>query len=290
MKSLPLEVWDDQQVQVCSGFAELFRAARLTTYEALWTISGTTAKNLRSDRVTLRFELTDAAGQTHGFYLKRFAPQPFRERLRCWLRWTWPIWGARPEWNALYRFHELGLPTMTPVLVGERAGCSVLVTAALENCDKLSAFWSAGLNQAESTQPEVSQARSVLQPPEFRPLSRTDRGVLKQIAHLTARMHGAGLHHQDFYLGHWLLQRGPSPQLFLIDLGRVRQTTRLSRRWIVKDLAQLNFSAQGGSRLTRLRFMRGYLGRPLTAADLPLLRQIERKTRRIARHSLRHRL
>ena len=35
---------------------------------------------------------------------------------------------------------------------------------------------------------------------------------------------------------------------------------RLARRWIVKDLAQLNYSASGVSASDRLRFLTAYLG------------------------------
>ncbi|MGH7201974.1 MAG: lipopolysaccharide kinase InaA family protein, partial [Planctomycetaceae bacterium] len=80
------------------------------------------------------------------------------------------------------------------------------------------------------------------------------------------------------------------PALHVIDLGRARRRRRLSRRWIVKDLAQLNYSAAGVTRADRLRFVRAYLGRPIREDDRRLLARIGRKTRAIARHSRKNRL
>jgi hypothetical protein len=78
--------------------------------------------------------------------------------------------------------------------------------------------------------------------------------------------------------------------LFVIDLGRVRRRRRLGRRWIVKDLAQLNFSAPWLSQQDRTQFLTTYLGRPLSATDRPLIRRIERKTAAIARHTRKNHL
>jgi hypothetical protein len=104
-------------------------------------------------------------------------------------------------------------------------------------------------------------------------------------------MHGHGLHHQDFYLNH-LLCRGDLAGLDLrvIDLGRVRQHARLSHRWVVKDLAQLDFSARRLSCRDRLRFLRLYLGRPFRPADRRLVRQIVLKSWWIAAHTAKNNL
>ena len=97
-------------------------------------------------------------------------------------------------------------------------------------------------------------------------------------------MHGAGLHHQDFYLGHLMLSQSQSDLIYVIDLGRVQKHARLSRRWIVKDLAQLDFSASA-TPVERLRFLREYLGRRLTSEDRSLVADIQAKAAAIARHS-----
>ena len=69
---------------------------------------------------------------------------------------------------------------------------------------------------------------------------RRFRDVLKPTASVAARLHGAGLHHRDLYLCHFLMAKRT---VCLIDAARVRPLPWLTRRrWIVKDLAQFRFS------------------------------------------------
>ncbi|HUQ70642.1 MAG TPA: lipopolysaccharide kinase InaA family protein, partial [Planctomycetaceae bacterium] len=136
-----------------------------------------------------------------------------------------------------------------------------LITAALEQCHKLS--------ECEADQP-----------PDQR------RDVVTDVADIARRMHDAGLHHQDFYLGHLMRPDDDRGRIHVIDLGRAQTHVRwTARRWIVKDLAQLNYSAKTATATERLRFLRAYLGRSLSDADKSLVASILRKTERIARHS-----
>jgi heptose I phosphotransferase len=78
------------------------------------------------------------------------------------------------------------------------------------------------------------------------------------------------VNHRDFYICHFLLHvdSPPAPaalRLSLIDLHRAQVRARTPRRWRDKDLAALYFSALaiGLTRRDKLRFVRGYFGRPL---------------------------
>ncbi|MDX1764417.1 MAG: lipopolysaccharide kinase InaA family protein, partial [bacterium] len=119
---------------------------------------------------------------------------------------------------------------------------------------------------------------------------RHKREIIYAVARLARKLHAAGLHHQDFYLGHILIAPLPEGQfaLYLIDLQRLKSPKELPTSRIVKDLAQLHFSATGAgcfTRTDRLRFMKAYLKRErLTEADLALVRKIEDKSGRIGRH------
>jgi len=90
------------------------------------------------------------------------------------------------------------------------------------------------------------------------------------------------------YLSHFYL--GPAGTLYLIDLQRVGRRARVPGRYRVKDLGQLNYSADftgGVSRTDRMRFFLAYLGKShLSSADKALVRKIMNKTRRIARHDV----
>lgn len=283
MSGFELETWDEGKLVVNHAFADLLRRQHWTTFEAIWsqTAAGSVAKNVRSDRVTLRFTLEEA-GRERTFYIKRHGRSSLKEYLKPLVRLRWPILGARNEWNALLAFHKAGLPTMTPVALGQSGVHSFLITEALENCTKLSELevsWDQRPGPAEATVPDCTE------PGLLR------RSVVERVARVAQRMHSAGLHHQDFYLGHLLLPNravqgeAPVDRIYVIDLGRVRQQRPLSRRWIVKDLAQLNYSARQASLADRVRFLREYLGHKIGPDDRKLIVRIAAKTAAIARHS-----
>lgn len=271
MTQFELEHLDHDRLVVNRDFAAALRAHRLDTFDALWNhTGGTIAKNLLKERTTTRLALP-CEGKEQVFFLKRHTRPPFKEYVKPLLRLTWPILGARNEWNAILKFHEAGIPTMTPAALGESGGRSLLLTAAIEGCRKLS---------------QMTLDRRI-----DAPHSASTRPVIHAVARAARTMHAHGLHHQDFYLGHLMVPEAGEPDpLYVIDLGRVRHAARLSQRWVVKDLAQLNYSAKDATRSERLRFVREYLGRPLTEADRPLLRRIARKSERIARHSQKNKL
>jgi len=271
VKNLAFDIWDAGHLTVLSHRAALFRQAGWTSFEAVWeaTNQAAVAKGLRAERMTLQFSLPDpATGEARDFFIKRHQKSPWKEYFKSWSRLRWPILGARPEWQAIRDFHDCDLPTMTPVMLGEQGDRSFLITDALTGCQKLS---DPRFGLAESP-PLQSQS----------PISSDE--LAGQVAQLTRRMHQHGLHHQDYYLGH-LMRQERDGQLFVIDLGRARRLRKLSRHWIVKDLAQLNYSAKLVHSAGRLRFLREYLGRPLQAADHSLIRAILTKTKSIARHS-----
>jgi heptose I phosphotransferase len=242
------------------------------TFEGVWEASRTAAvaKQLRDDRVTVRLEVHDPlTGQQHAVYVKRHTRPPARDLVKDWIRLRRPLVGARPEWEALQQFHQAGLPTMEPILLGERGGSSLLMTRALDGCEKLSAprF---GLSQPGISSPERER-------------------LLAELPVLTQSMHRSGLHHQDYYLGH-LFRRRDDGRLFIIDLGRARRLVPLSRHWIVKDLAQLRFSAGGVTDDEWGEFLTAYLGHETDDSRGALERAIDRKVLTIARHSAKHRL
>ena len=271
MTRFELETWDSGKLIVNHSFAELLRRHDWQTFATIWsrTADAAIAKKLRTDRITLRFTLDDN-GVQRPFYIKRHGRSSWKEYLKPLLRLTWPILGARNEWNAILDFHDIGLPTMTPVAFGEAGSDSFLITESLENCDKLSVVL------AKSTQTSFGDG--------------AHRQITRNVANLARTMHNAGHHHQDFYLGHLMQSQKTPAMIYIIDLGRVQKQIPLSQRWIVKDLAQLNFSASTVPMFERLRFLRDYLGRPLTKSDKHLMACIQAKTNAIARHSRKNQL
>jgi heptose I phosphotransferase len=269
VKSFAFDVWDSGRLTVNREFAPLLKQHSLTTFAAIADYSGgQVAKNVLRERTTTRLDLADNDGSTRTLYLKRHLRPGWFELVKPLLRFTLPIIGARNEWEAILRFHEVGIPTMIPVALGENGDRSFLMTEAIEGRLKLTAWMDShkgGLHNGELA---------------------TLRKIAVGVADVARTMHSAGMHHQDFYLTHLMMpQTGTPAPIHVLDLGRVRYQRRLARRWIVKDLAQLNYSAASVAASERLRFLAHYLGRELMRSDRALVSRIVSKSQAIARHS-----
>jgi heptose I phosphotransferase len=285
VKSFELETWDDGRLIVNAAFAEMLKHHALTTFSSLMQLEGgQVAKDLLKQRITSRFELTNPGGPSQCFYIKRHGPSPWKEYLKPWIRLRRPILGAANEWNAILRFHEVGIPTMTPVAFGQSGRHSFLVTKAIERCIKLSDWVESRFPEDPSHWPNKTEDV----PPYL--LAET-HALASRVAEIARTLHGSGMHHQDFYLTHLLVpQSNIHGQMYLIDLGRVRQHQRLRPHWIVKDLAQLHYSSRRLPKDTWQRFLHGYFQRSLNSRDDALIRRITKKSKAIARHSSKNQL
>lgn len=108
--------------------------------------------------------------------------------------------------------------------------------------------------------------------------------LARDLGRFVARLHDAGLCHRDLYVDHVLIHDG---SVRLIDVGRVREFRR--RRWIVKDLGGLLYSAwrEGIPSSSPRAFLASYLAASTrTWNRRQLLRSIQRKARGYRRRSL----
>lgn len=274
MTQFAFERWDESRLIVNRDYLSLLRTHKLDNFETFMRSDlGNVAKHQRLERSTYRLLLEENTGRPIELYIKQHRAAPWKEYIKPWLRLRRPILGARHEWDAIGHFHRAGIPTMVPVAVGEWRGESFLVTRGIEQCCKVSDWMDARYGLVPQTPADDSETLS----------------LLHRIADLARRMHQAGLHHQDFYLNHLLMRTGhPRYDLYIIDLGRACRRERLSQYWIVKDLAQLFYSARMLPRWMRLHFLEHYFNRSLTREDSRLLGRIESKMARIARHGRKH--
>jgi heptose I phosphotransferase len=267
---LCFETWDAGRLQINRQFGDVLKANGLTTFAALFGLAGGEVVRAIDNRHTTRVVLP-SDGQEQAFYLKRHDPARLLDRIRPLFHLSLPILGARHEWHAILRFHAAGIPTMTPVAFGEFQSKSLVMTCDLGTDLSL-------LDWLNNPQPAGCGASAEH--------SRLAREMTRRVARIARQMHDRGLHHQDFYLNHLLCCGDPAGlDIRVIDLGRVRSRPRLSQRWIIKDLAQLDFSARRLACSHRLRFLRLYLGRPFRPADRWMIRQIVLKSRHIAAHT-----
>ncbi|NQZ57547.1 MAG: hypothetical protein HRT88_08780 [Lentisphaeraceae bacterium] len=115
------------------------------------------------------------------------------------------------------------------------------------------------------------------------------RRLISQLAQSSAKFHNLGFNHRDFYLCHTFIKEDGADFLFhLIDLQRVQKRKLLRYRWLVKDLAQMNYSAPTGvSNTDRLRFYFDYSGiKTLSKKDKKFIAVIWHKVMRLRKREL----
>ena len=247
---------------------ELFACHGLASFADFMAFADGTRICHKRGRSVVRLELDGRA-----FYLKRNRLHP-TETWKALSRLRWPQLGARHEWDNILAVQAAGIPTVTPVAVGERSRFGVetvsfTVTEELYGAEPLNVVW-----------------RRDFAVPRSRGQIREKNQLVKSVATLARRFHAGGMNHQDFYLNHFFL--GADGTLYLLDLQRVQRRSRTARRYIIKDLAQLNYSTRvygSFSNADRLRFFKEYLdGGSLGADARRLIHNIQDKTERIARH------
>lgn len=223
-------------------------------------------------RRTLRFE---QAGRP--YFLKLHWGVGWGEIIKNLITLKRPVLGARNEWEAIDRLRALGIETMEMVGYGEAGRNparqrSFVITRELEGTISLEDYCAEWRER-----PPVPTAKWAL---------------IRRVAEMTAALHSNGLNHRDLYICHFLLQqpwRGADDplRLYLIDLHRVQQRAAVPRRWLVKDLGALFYSALhiGLTRRDLFRFVRWYTGEPLRSSlerEAGLWQDVVARARRLA--------
>jgi len=212
-------------------------------------------QGLESWRQRWRVALTGPTTEGGTYYLKRFKHPPARRQIERWRAGHWRQSTAGVEWDNARRLAGAGIPAAQAVAFGqEMIGPWEVRSFVLlrEVPGEALERWVPAHLPADDTEIDRRRRRA-----------RVDR-----LARLVAAFHGAGFVHRDLYLSHVFIQPAstgdddkPDKDSFcLIDLQRVFCPTWRRRRWAVKDLAALNFSAPAEqiSRPERLRFLCRY--------------------------------
>jgi heptose I phosphotransferase len=274
-----ITVSDRGRLEVNRAFLTLLESNGLATFKALMSHPGhAVAKCAIKERNTVRLDLATEKGEKKSFFLKRYAPPTVGGRLKSYLRLKRPAPGAGQEWRAMWTFLQVGLPGPVPIAWGQDDKNSLVLSEGVSHVMRLSEWADRNFGEGSCRNPQALPAK---------------HKIIEEVANIVARMHSAGLHHQDLYLCHFLCgsEQGCLP-LTLIDLQRVERHRRLPRRWQVKDLAQLHFSsAQYITRQDMGRFWKVYNSIYHTGRrKIPFWHSILRKSERIRRHTLKHRL
>lgn len=209
---------------VCNAFDPILNFNGIVSAQNLYHIQGQTVKNVLKERGTTRVFLKDPHGGSDvECYLKRYLPPSIKDRLKCALSLK-PLFrdGALHEWDAICAFHHAKLKTMMPMAAGIIGEKTCNLTLGITNHVRASELFR---NELKND-------------------SDRKRKLIIKIANYAAQMHRAGLAHQDFYLVHFFVKPQEDDALYLIDLQRVIMEKELPRRWIIKDLAQIQFSLE----------------------------------------------
>jgi len=234
---------------------------------------------LRGHRERIRLRLNDGQGTERTFYLKRYSRPPLGEQLRR-VREASPFRGsAWREARFAMRLTRLGVPTIRLAAFGEK------MVGPWEKASFMMSEEVPG-ESLEKLADRVHMGQAPAPPWEDRV------EIIRQLAVIAALLHHHGLFHRDLYLSHvfWSRNADGGIVLWLIDLARMLQKPVCRRRWQVKDLAALHYSAPAGlvTRADRLRFLYYYgaaLGRPGDPGR-ELMAAVARKSQRMAMHDM----
>ncbi len=205
-----------------SEFEELLSKNSINSFDDLWNLKGEDVKKKLVERGTERVFLDSEKGKVET-YIKRYLPLPLKEYFKAITSFR-PFFpsGAIHEWDAIIAFHQQNIPTMLPIAAGRNsAGKSIVLTLAITDYRRAS-------DLLESWKGDSSKRKE-------------RRTLIVNIAELAGKMHSARFAHQDFYLVHLFVKE--NLHILPIDLQRIIMDSQFGRRWRVKDLGQLLYSA-----------------------------------------------
>jgi heptose I phosphotransferase len=263
------QIWIEPAERAALAAAGLDTVARVMATDA-----GRCLRALR-DRENWRLDVPDGEGKPRGAFLKKHHVRGLSLWLRAKLGLPLPATAGRTEAENNDRLERAGIPAMRTIAFGER----LLPTGLLESfvlTEELTGFTQLDhFIRKRFTELNTASHAAREQDAAFARLSL-------RVAAIAGRFHRAGFNHRDLYCCHFFIREDAVGdfEVRMIDLQRVQHRVRLRRRWIVKDLAQLHYSAprERVSCSRRLAFFKQYLGVDrLRPQDKRLLRSVLRK-------------
>lgn len=270
-----LQPIESGQMWIDSGYRPHLVHRGLDHFDAVMaTTKGHRLRALR-DRENWRLELHDGRQPPRGAYLKKHHVRDWRTWLRAKLGLGPGETAGRVEARNIVRLARGGIAAMRLIAFGEKLHRDGLLESFVLT-DEL-----AGYTQLDHFLRQRFPARVI-----DRPTERDKRlhQLIRDVAGVARHFHALGYNHRDLYCCHFFIhEKQPGQfQVNLIDLQRVEHRRRWRRRWIVKDLAQLAYSAPRDriSCTQRMAFMRAYLGvDKLRPQDKRLIRRVLWKQR-----------
>ncbi|MHB8897187.1 MAG: lipopolysaccharide kinase InaA family protein [Thermoguttaceae bacterium] len=249
-----LPALDAEPVWASPEYLAALREAGLAGFEAV--MASRQGHCMRSLKVRENWQLPLTVGRdSRTVFLKKHHVRSWGTRMSAWLGMPHGRSAARTEAVNIRRLQSAGIPCLELAAFGERLRRdglleSFLVTPELEGFAPLDDFLRGHFSPPGADGPPTRD--------------RALEDLVARVAALARQFHEAGFNHRDLYCCHFFVRRQLDGQfeIRLIDLQRVERRRRRRRRWLVKDLAQLAYSAPR-DRITctqKMRFIRRYLG------------------------------
>jgi len=263
---------DESRVLAAVDDLDELRELGLDTVAGAMSFSGGKLVRKAGPRTTFRVQ-----GPRSVFFLKRHSGLKFTERFFPFQRSSTSP--ARVEFDNHVIMRRAGFDVPDPVAMGESRSTfavpaeSYLVTREVEG-PNLGVVLRDGLPGAPG------QRESSL-----------SHAVIRDLSGLVRRLHSGGFIHRDLYCAHMIVADDPRwGRPYMVDLQRVDICFPPRRRWLVKDIAALDYSIpENVSRTDRLRFLLSYLGK--SRVD-PLVRRwvedVTAKVQRMRQHTPAH--
>ena len=237
-----------------------------------------TKSNLARFRTRLQFEIdSPQLPSSTTVFMKRYDRPPVFVQVRNWLSHHNRRSNALREFEAAKKLTAAGINTPKVVSYGEQWSTmfeerSFIITEKIPDAESL-----------ERKLPDCFNGPATTENLKLR------RNFIVQSAAFIKKFHETNYRHRDLYLSH--IFYSDTGEFYLIDLARVFGPIVLRRRFQIKDIAQVYYSAPGKhfSKTDRMRFYMAYTGQSkLTKKDKIFIRKVINKAERMARHDIKH--
>ena len=260
-----------------SDYKTAFSELGLTSIDAVFSFNAgiNLAKdNLAAFRTRLKFDI-DAPSAT--LFLKRYLSPPIIVQLKNWFSSRRQISFGLRDHNVAGMLAAAGINTPKTIAYGEQWGLffekkSFIITEKIPN--------------ALSLERRLPYCFNL--PPTVENL-KLRRDFIAQLANFVKKFHQTKYRHRDLYFSH--IFYGVHGEFYLIDLSRAFKPFLFARRFGIKDIAQLHYSApcRYFLRTDRLRFYLGLTDKnKLTEKDKIFIAKVINKAKRMARHNIKH--
>jgi hypothetical protein len=262
---------------VDADFVQGFKKLGLISIESVFSFNSAknlTKNNLARFRSRLQFETNSPRTM---LFLKRYDRPPAFVQLKNWLAHHSRRSCGFVESVSASQLTAAGVCTPKTIAYGEQWGAlfekrSFIITEKIPEAEAL-----------ERKLPDCFDGRATTENLKRR------RYFIAQLAGFIKKFHETNYRHRDLYFSHIFLS--DNDKFYLIDLARAFKPLILRRRFQLKDIAQVYYSAPGRyfSNTDRLRFFLGYTGqRKLTSNDKIFIRKVINKVKRMEGHNIKH--